>query len=283
MATIGSNTILKGSDLPLDSPGSRYRSLVESIREDEKTLGAVITSHKLALYESCADLFTKTDGYADLARETNSIWKRDGHLIAGARDPLAVAAVLEEMLPPTYWDDCDAEILCLGAGGAATAIALTLLAERPSREGSYALPRRIIFADVRRDRLAALEATLRKLEPLGTEIDLLLSVERDAADCALRALPPSSLVINATGIGKDAPGSPLTDSAVFPIESVIWDLNYRGDLGFLRQARLQQDQRRLRIHDGWRYFLHGWFQALSPILQYNPDSHLFERFASASQ
>jgi len=44
-----------------------------------------------------------------------------------------------------------------------------------------------------------------------------------------------------TGLGKDAPGSPLTDAVVFPDHGIVWDLNYRGDLIFLEQARKQVD------------------------------------------
>ena len=46
-------------------------------------------------------------------------------------------------------------------------------------------------------------------------------------------LKPSSLVVNATGLGKDAPGSPITDNAQFPAKGIAWDFNYRGELAFL--------------------------------------------------
>ena len=42
-----------------------------------------------------------------------------------------------------------------------------------------------------------------------------------------------TLVINATGLGKDAPGSPISDAAQFPLNGIAWDFNYRGDLVFL--------------------------------------------------
>jgi shikimate 5-dehydrogenase len=78
-------------------------------------------------------------------------------------------------------------------------------------------------------------------------------------------LKPGSLVINATGLGKDAPGSPLMDAGVFPERAVVWDLNYRGDLVFLDQARRQQRERSLRIEDGWTYFIHGWTQVIAEV------------------
>jgi shikimate 5-dehydrogenase len=84
-------------------------------------------------------------------------------------------------------------------------------------------------------------------------------------DEVLTTLPSYSVVINATGLGKDAPGSPLTDDAVFPLHSIAWDLNYRGDLIFLDQARKQQEERSLRVEDGWIYFIHGWTQVISEV------------------
>ena len=44
------------------------------------------------------------------------------------------------------------------------------------------------------------------------------------------------VVILATGLGKDAPGSPVTARARFPDQGIVWELNYRGELIFLEQA-----------------------------------------------
>lgn len=66
-------------------------------------------------------------------------------------------------------------------------------------------------------------------------------------------------------MGKDRPDSPLTDAAVFPRGSVIWELNYRGDLLFLRQAQAQAAARHLAVHDGWFYFIHGWSGVIARV------------------
>jgi shikimate 5-dehydrogenase len=58
-------------------------------------------------------------------------------------------------------------------------------------------------------------------------------------------------------MGKDRPGSPITWQARFPAGAVVWELNYRGDLQFLRQARLQARSRQLQVHDGWQLFCPG--------------------------
>jgi shikimate dehydrogenase len=46
---------------------------------------------------------------------------------------------------------------------------------------------------------------------------------------------------------------------------VVWEFNYRGSLDFLHQAQRQRDVRGLQIEDGWRYFVHGWTQAVAEV------------------
>ena len=75
------------------------------------------------------------------------------------------------------------------------------------------------------------------------------------------------MVVNATGLGKDAPGSPLTDSVSFPDNGYVWEFNYRGDLLFLEQARRQEKSRKLTIEDGWIYFIHGWTRVIAEVFQ----------------
>jgi hypothetical protein len=91
-----------------------------------------------------------------------------------------------------------------------------------------------------------------RLEPLDTAVDFVLTANQVGADSAFRALPPRPLVVNATGVGKEEPGSPVSDTASFPRNGIVWDLNYRGDLRFLSQARAQQHERSLHVDDGWR-------------------------------
>ena len=85
------------------------------------------------------------------------------------------------------------------------------------------------------------------------------------ADEILAKLPPASLVVNATGMGKDRPGSPISDAGRFPQNGVVWEFNYRGSLEFLALARRQKAERGLVIEDGWRYFVHGWTQVIADV------------------
>ena len=71
--------------------------------------------------------------------------------------------------------------------------------------------------------------------------------------------------MNATGLGKDAPGSPLTDACQFPEDSLVWEINYRGNLIFKDQAEAQMKEKRLHVEGGWTYFIHGWTQVISEV------------------
>ena len=84
-------------------------------------------------------------------------------------------------------------------------------------------------------------------------------------DNVVKRLKPGSLVVNATGLGKDAPGSPITNGAMFPENGMAWDFNYRGELVFLDQARAQEKSKNLKIEDGWVYFLHGWTRVIAEV------------------
>jgi shikimate 5-dehydrogenase len=80
-------------------------------------------------------------------------------------------------------------------------------------------------------------------------------------------------------MGKDSPGSPITDSGVFPEHGIAWELNYRGELDFLHQALAQAESRHLTVEDGWLYFLHGWTQVIAQVLKVNIDGRVFKRLA----
>ena len=96
-------------------------------------------------------------------------------------------------------------------------------------------------------------------------VEYAVTPEPEAADRLVERLPPGSMVVNATGLGKDRPGSPLTDAARFPRDGIAWDFNYRGDLEFLRQARSAETSRGLKVEDGWIYFIHGWTRVIAEV------------------
>ena len=81
---------LVGHDLPIHAPREQYRDLVRRIKSDEHARGALITTHKIDLFEACRDMFDAVDQYARLCGETSCLAKRGGQLLAfakGCRSP----------------------------------------------------------------------------------------------------------------------------------------------------------------------------------------------------
>jgi shikimate dehydrogenase len=249
---------LRGYDLPLDSRPEAYRKVVEEIQGDPRHWGALVTTHKVALYAATSDLFDTLDELALTFGEVSCIAKRGERLIGSAKDPMTVRLALEEFLPSDHFASSGAEALVLGCGGAGTALSQQLAArsDRPTRITCTELAQQPLdHARTVHGRAGVPEGLIR--------YQLTRTVEE--ADRLLESLPAASLVVNSTGMGKDRPGSPVSDAAVFPYDSLIWEFNYRGPLDFLQQARRQQRDRSLQLEDGWRYFIHGWTQAIAEI------------------
>ena len=265
---------IAGRDLPIGGPPDRYRAAVEEIRAERRIRGALVTTHKVDVYRHARELFDELDPHARLCREISCISKRDGALVGHAKDPITAGLALDHMIGRHYWRGAGAQALCLGGGGAGTAITVRLASEEQP-------PERIVVTDKDPARLEALRAIHAELGA-ALEIAYVLVSRPEDADELLAALPPRSLVVNATGMGKDVAGSPITDAAPFPEEAVAWDLNYRGELDFLRQARRQADARRLRVHDGWRYFLHGWTEVIAEVFALELTEERFAELARAA-
>ena len=250
-----------GIDFPLHANPADYRAAVTFIRDDPMSLGALVTTHKIDLFHACRDLFDEIDPHAMLLGETSCISKRDGKLICHAKDPISSGLAIDGFLGPDYFASTSAELFSIGAGG--STIALTWHLMRRSRGGN--VPARIVVSNRSQNRLDEIANIHRGIDSaVPVEYVLADPVENDAV---LASLKSGSLVINATGLGKDAPGSPLSDDAAFPTDAIVWDLNYRGDLVFLDQARRQQEARHLKLENGWTYFIHGWTQVISEVFQ----------------
>jgi shikimate 5-dehydrogenase len=250
------NVRLDGVDLPIHAAPDDYRKVVAWLADDPLSRGALVTTHKIDLYQACLDMFDEVDPAAALMGETSCLSKRGVRLRCHAKDPISSGLALDGFIPAGYWADTEADCLLLGAGG--SAIAISWFLTRPERGADR--PRKIVVTNRSADRLD----TIRRMHvDLGTDIPIecVTAATADHNDAVLSRLSPHSLVVNATGLGKDAPGSPLTDRAEFPRQTVAWDLNYRGDLIFLDQARAAG----CRIEDGWVYFLHGWTQGIAEV------------------
>jgi len=251
---------IKGIDFPPHDNPQNYRDAVSFIKSDPLSLGALVTTHKLDLYAACQDMFDKVDDHADLMAETSCLSKQDGELVCHAKDPISSGLSLDGFLPENHFSKTGAEVFSMGAGG--STIALTWHLTQASRGADR--PSRVVISNRSQPRL---DHVRNIHEQLGHDIpvEYILATSPEHNDEVLKGLKPGSLVINATGLGKDAPGSPLSNAARFPENSIVWDLNYRGELVFLDQARAQASANQLSIEDGWTYFIHGWTQVIGEV------------------
>lgn len=254
------NVELVGIDLVLHAPDEQYRTVVEFLKADPLSLGALVTTHKIDLYRAARDLFDEIDPLAELMDEVSSLSKRDGRFIAHAKDPISSGLALDAFLPAGYFSAQPTDVVVFGAGG--SAIAIDWYLTRESRGADR--PARVIVTNRSAPRLETLRA-VHEESHAGIPLETVAAPTPEDNDAVLAGARPRSVVINATGLGKDAPGSPLSDDVVFPEHAVVWDLNYRGDLVFLDQARAAESTRSLRVEDGWVYFIHGWTQVIAEV------------------
>ena len=251
---------INGIDLPLHAPASAYREVVSHLRCDPLSVGALVTAHKIDLLHAASDLFDELDSHSRSLHEVSCLAKRQQRLFGYAKDPISARLALEAIVPADHWQRSRADAFLIGAGGATTAITWNLM--RPDRVDQR--PGRIVVSDVN---AARLDGLARFHASLGSDraVEYVLAQSAATNDEVLRGLAQGSLVVNATGLGKDRPGSPLGPGARFPHAGLVWELNYRGDLLFLDRAEAQASSSGLATFDGWNYFLHGWTQVIAEV------------------
>lgn len=266
---LGLNAVMRGIDFVPNSEPSTYRAAVSFIKSDVLSLGALVTTHKLNLLKASKDLFDDLDPYAQTLHEISSISKRANRLIGHAKDPITAGASYEAIVPDGHWKKTDGVLCILGSGGSSLALTLYL---HNKRKNNLEVPARIVVT-------ARREASLSEMRHVHEHVGFSIPIEYrlaptpDASDQVVGQLPPGSMIINATGLGKDGPGSPLTDAVIFPEGGLIWEFNYRGDLVFLDQARAASKARQLTLHDGWVYFIHGWTRVIAEVFDIEIPMH----------
>lgn len=254
---------IKGIDIAIHAEPAVYREAVEFIKRDPLSLGALVTTHKIDLYAAASGLFDYLDPYARTFGELSSISKDGEKLCGHAKDPITCGMAMEEFVPENYWrDNPEAGVMIMGAGG--SAISMCSYFMRPEFEGNR--PAVIVVANRSQPRLNELKRINEEVLDTGGKqrFSYFLTPNAGENDAVLKDMPRGSLIINATGLGKDRPGSPLTDSAVFPEDAIVWELNYRGERRFMHQAE-EQSGRGLKINDGWMYFIYGWTQVMAEV------------------
>ncbi|WP_375387622.1 shikimate dehydrogenase family protein [uncultured Amnibacterium sp.] len=256
------DAVLRGIDLPVGAPAEHTRRIVEFLQQDRLGLGMQITSHKIAVGTAARDLFAQLRPLATLMGEVSCVTKEPDGLHGFAKDPVTGALALDAIVPQGYWTRTGASAVVMGAGGAGTALTWCLVREEHGEQRPAAL----VVTDTDGDRLEHLASIARQVGP-DVPLELVRVRSTDETDAVLASQPAGSLVVNATGLGKDLPGSPIGEDALLPQDAIAWDLNYRGDLRFLETAIRQGESRGVRAEDGWTYFVHGWLQAVKEVFR----------------
>ena len=278
MKVLGRNdVILEGVDCKIHDDPEVYRRAVAQIKYDTLSVGALVTTHKIDLLAAARDMFEYLDPYAQITDEISSISKLDGRLEGHAKDPLTSGASLDSIIEKDYFARTGAEVLCFGAGGSAIATLLHLINKKEKSDR----PEKFTFVNRSQGRL---DHAKEMVESLNTDIHIqyICNEDPNINNSIMAKLPAKSIVINATGMGKDTPGSPITWEGKFPQDGIAWEFNYRSELDFLQQAKAQAEERSLQVEDGWIYFLHGWTKVVAQVLHFNLTPELFDELNRAA-
>jgi shikimate dehydrogenase len=278
MQEIGkSEIVIEGVDLKIHDTPQAYRACTAQIKYDPLSLGALVTTHKIDLYQAARDMFDYFDPYALICGEVSSISKLDSRLEGHAKDPITAGLSLDAIIGKDYFGRTAGQVLIFGAGGSAVATVLHLINKKDVADR----PQKIILVNRSEGRLIHAQEMVKKLKT-DIQIEYIHNQDPNKNDEIMALLPDHSIVINATGMGKDTPGSPITDHGTFPLNGIAWEFNYRGELDFLYQALAQKESRGLIVEDGWLYFVHGWTQVVAQVLHVDLTQSLFKRLEAVA-
>lgn len=269
--------VLEGIDHEIHDEPEAYRASVAQIKYDPQSLGALVTTHKIDLYEAAQDMFDYFDPYAEITGEISCITDENGRLEGYAKDPITAGLSMDHIVGENYFGRSGGHVMIIGAGGSGTATVLHLI----NKEDPGDRPQKIVIINRSQPRLDKLKEMVDSLDT-DIEMEYIENEDPKRNDEIMADLPQGSIVINATGMGKDIPGSPITDEGLFPRNGVAWEFNYRGELDFMHQALRQAESRNLTVEDGWVYFVHGWSQVIGEVLNIEITDELFERLDKAA-
>jgi shikimate dehydrogenase len=271
------DVVMEGIDCKIHDEPEAYRKAVAQIKYDPLSLGALVTTHKIDLLTAARDMFEYLDPYAMITSEVSSISKLDGRLEGHAKDPLTSGASLDAIIEKGYFGKTNSDVLCFGAGGSGVATLLHLVNKKDKADR----PKKFTFVNRSQGRLDHAKEMVGGLET-DIEIEYICNSDPLVNDKIMEKFPPYSLIINATGMGKDTPGSPITWDGKFPMNSISWEFNYRGELDFLHQSLAQAESRKVKVEDGWLYFVHGWTQVVAQVLHFDLIPSLFAKLNEAA-
>ena len=268
---------MEGIDCRIHDDPEAYRQAVAQIKYDPNSLGALVTTHKIDLLNAARDMFEYLDPYATITGEVSSISKLDGRLEGHAKDPLTSGASLDAIIEKGYFEKTKGHVLCFGAGGSGVATLLHLINKKDKEDR----PEKFTFVNRSQGRLDHAKEMVSQLDT-DIEIEYICNSDPVVNDAIMEKFPPCSIIINATGMGKDTPGSPITWEGKFPLNSISWEFNYRGELDFMQQSLAQVESRNVKVEDGWIYFVHGWTQVVAQVLHFDLTPELFDKLNEAA-
>lgn len=268
---------IEGIDCKIHDEPDAYCKAVAQIKYDPLSIGALVTTHKIDLLTAARDMFDNIDPYAQITDEVSSISKLEGRLEGHAKDPISSGLSLDAIIGKNYFGRTGGDVLSFGAGGSAIATLLHLINKKDKGDR----PKRFTFVNRSQGRLDHAKEMVGELKT-DIEIEYIQNSDPTVNDKLMEKFPPYSVIINATGMGKDTPGSPITWEGKFPMNSIAWEFNYRGELDFMHQALAQVESRKVIVEDGWLYFVYGWTQVVSQVLHFDLTPELFDQLNKAA-
>lgn len=277
MKFLDADCTLVGIDISLDAPFSQYDDFLEQFLSDQ-WIGALVTTHKSKIFhrlDSNGYTSNLTDR-AKLLEEVSVVYKNTNSEIFGdATDPDAIFPILSRLLSDERWLSGCFQILIMGGGGAGLALFYTIIS-------SEIIVKKIVITEsdpLRRHFLT------RKVDEIAHKFksEVLIEVtDSQNSDKTIAELGSGALIVNATGMGKDLPGSPIRNPDNIFNNSIIWEFNYRGELNFLNDCMKIRDRKNFLIEDGWYYFIHGWANVLCTALNKTVTEKLLTDFETVT-
>ena len=241
----------------LISSDKKYREVIQYIQSRDDIYGVLITSHKIKFFNTCN--FSYLDTYATRLHEISTIVKQNNDLHGYAQDTLASGKMLTQIWE-TYSNYSIKTIVLIGSGGAAIAFCDFLCNSNMGERIMNCI--NLFVVEKNKKKLANIKSIFSNTPH---DISYQLAQSKKELGEVINGINSTAIIINATGMGKDTPGSPLPQKQKFSYGSILWDLNYRGDLKFLKNAAQYNTNTTIHLEDGWQLAVYGWLHVLEKI------------------
>jgi len=238
--------------------------------------GSLITAHKAAVFDAAADLFDEITPVARKLGEVGMVYWRNGRLIGDANDAVSTTHILPRLLGSERWANGTHLALIMGGGGAGIAVANTLSVTSELECAG------VIITEIDENRCRDLRTRVRAWSSV---VPIEIRHVTSPSDSLVLEVGRGALIANATGLGKDRPGNPITPACTFPPDATVWEFNYRflpqNEPTFWQTVKSQASSSNLILEDGWEYFVWGWLVVMANIVALPPEAY-YRCFATAA-